>query len=113
MAASYPITVKQGETFKLNFRIKINSSYIDLTSYSGRMQVRSDYASSTKSLDMTTANGRITMSSDGTVNFNVAASVMAAIPEGKYVYDFEIESSGGEVTSILEGVFKVRPEVTR
>jgi hypothetical protein len=32
---------------------------------------------------------------------------------GRYVYDVEITSSGGEVTRVLEGQVEVTPEVTR
>jgi len=38
---------------------------------------------------------------------------MATVVAGRFVYDFEVESAGGEVTRILEGKFTVKAEVTR
>jgi hypothetical protein len=38
---------------------------------------------------------------------------MSAIPAGRWVYDIELTSVGGEVTRILEGRFIVTAEVTQ
>jgi hypothetical protein len=38
---------------------------------------------------------------------------MNTVSAGRWVYDIELTSSGGEVTRILEGRFIVTPQVTR
>ena len=38
---------------------------------------------------------------------------MAGITAGDYVYDLEMVASNGVVTRLLQGSFKVTPEVTR
>jgi hypothetical protein len=44
----------------------------------------------------------------------VSAADMAAVPEGKYVYDLEIVAPvTGVVNRLIQGNFVVRPEVTR
>ena len=37
----------------------------------------------------------------------------AALSPGKFYYDLEIESGGGVVTRLLQGVARVTPNVTR
>jgi hypothetical protein len=78
------------------------------------MQVRSSADSSTVVLELTTTNSKITLGgTTGQINLLVSATDMAAITEGKYVYDLELVSGGGEVTTVIEGNFVVKPEVTR
>ena len=48
-AGKYNFTIEQGTTVKLELAYKDSSgSAIDLTGYSGRMQIRPDYADNTK-----------------------------------------------------------------
>ena len=49
----------------------------------------------------------------GKINLTANPTATAAVEEGIYVYDLEIESSAGNVTRILEGQVTVTPEVTR
>lgn len=113
MAAPLNLTAQQGKTFTLDFRVKTNNEYMNFTGYVARMQVRPDVYSSTKLLDLSTAGGQITLDSSGNVHVRVSAAVMANVIDGKHVYDLEVESAGGEVTGIIEGKFRVKPEVTR
>lgn len=78
------------------------------------MQVRRTPSSDTKTLELTTENGGITLGgAAGTITVTASATAMAAVASGKYRYDLEVVSSGGVVTRLLEGVFVVSPEVTR
>lgn len=61
MAGRYNITAYQGSTFDFNFTAQVNGSPWNLTSYTARMQVRPTVEASTKFLDLTTQNGRITL----------------------------------------------------
>jgi microcompartment protein CcmL/EutN len=49
----------------------------------------------------------------GTVRLKVDAATTAALTAGDYVYDLEITAPNGDVTRLVEGKFKVKPEVTR
>jgi hypothetical protein len=48
----------------------------------------------------------------GTVQIQLSATDTADV-SGKYVFDLELESPGGVVTRIVEGVIEFTPEVTR
>lgn len=109
MSGKYNITAEQGATFKLNFTVTTDGTPWNLTSYTGAMQVRQSYADTTILINVTD----ITMTNQGKVSVVVDAATMATVPSGRWVYDLEITSSGGEVTRLLEGKFVVSPEVTR
>lgn len=115
IASEYDFTADQGATFGTVLTWKDgNGTAINLTGYTARMQVRADYDATEKVLELTTANGRITLGgAAGTITLNVAASVMGAVNYGKYVYDIEVISGSGEVTRLLMGNFTIRPEVTK
>lgn len=113
MAAQHGITAGQGETFHLNFTIKTDGIGWNLTDYIVRMQVRSDFNTTTKLLDLSSTSGSITKNSSGQVNVTASATAMSNVPAGRWVYDLEFESSGGEVTRILQGNFLVTSEVTQ
>jgi len=110
-AAVYNIKTKYGTTFKLNFTLKVTDSVPwDLTGYKARMQVRATAESSTKLLDLTDTSGITLGGASGTVDVEVLNLTVAP---GRYVYDFEVESAGGEQWSILEGKFVVKANAVR
>lgn len=111
MAGSYNIVIEQGATWNFNFRVETDGVGWNLTDYTARMQVRESTASTTKLLDLP-VDGTINLTSTGHVSINVSADTTADLPAGRWVYDFELESVGGEVTRLLEGRFIVSPEVT-
>lgn len=111
MAGTHNIVAEQGATFHFNFTVKTDGTVWNLSSYSARMQVRNSTASTTKLLDLSSPTD-ITLTSLGHVSVTVNATTMAALPFGRWVYDLELESAGGEVTRLLEGRFIVTPEVT-
>jgi hypothetical protein len=109
MSGKYNIVAEQGATFNLNFRVETDGTPWNLTDYDFAMQVRRSTSATTTLLDVTSA----TMTSVGHVSVDVAAAEMTDVPAGRWVYDIELTSSGGEVTRILEGRFIVTPEVTQ
>ena len=109
MSGKYNIVAEQGATFNLNFRVETDGTAWDLTNYTFAMQVRRSASASTTLLNLTTA----TMTSVGHVSATATATTMSGIPAGRWVYDIELTSSGGEVTRILEGRFIVTAEVTQ
>ena len=109
MSGKYNIVAEQGATFNLNFRVETNGTPWNLTGYTFAMQVRRSSSATTTLLNITSA----TMTSVGHVTATVNATTMADVPAGRWVYDIELTSSGGQVTRILEGRFIVTAEVTQ
>jgi hypothetical protein len=114
-AAQYNLYMEQGATFALSITWKDSSGTpINLGGYSARMQVRRTKDSSTVLLEATTANSRITLGGAlGTIDVVIPATVMEDVTFGCGVYDLEVESSGGQVTRLIEGGVSLSKEVTR
>lgn len=104
----------QGASFDVQFVWKIDDAEVDLSGYTARAQVRRTHASENAVLTLTTENGGITLGgSEGTITLEADADTTAALDAAAYVYDIELESSGGEVYRLLQGSFTISPEVTR
>ena len=113
-AGYYNITAEQGATFNrvLTWRDSA-SALINLTGYTARMQVRTDYASTSTILSLTTQNGQITLGgAAGTITLLVSATDMAALSSGSFVYDLEM-INGATITRLVQVTFVVNAEVTR
>lgn len=112
MAGKYNIVADQGATFNLNFTVKTDGVAWDLTGYSARMQVSKSTSSATNLLDLSTYGLDIELNNVGEVTVTASSVAMAAIPAGRWVYNFELTSPGSEVTRLLEGRFIVSAEVS-
>lgn len=78
------------------------------------MQIRTGYATPTAAIELSTSNGRITLNAaTGTITLTLSASETSTLPPGRYVYDVEMTSGGGQVTRLLGGTVIVTPEATR
>jgi hypothetical protein len=126
-AGKYNFTIEQGTTVKFELQYKDSSgSAIDLTNYSGRMQIRPDYADSTKKsylylssslaadgtgLNFSGSSG-LNSPASGTIGINISAVSSSALNFETAYYDIEIES-GSIVTRLLQGTIKLSREVTR
>lgn len=120
----YNLTMWQGSTFGIAVVVKDASEKVqDLTGYSARMQIRPSYKSNTVTESMTSSNGEIVIDSANgelslvltasrTANISVGASTSKP-PRTNYVYDLELQDSGGTVSKILYGDLIVYGEVTR
>lgn len=109
MSGKYNIVADQGATFNLNFTVATDGTPWNLTGYTFAMQVRRSANDANTLLNITSA----TMTSVGHVSATVSAATMADVPAGRWVYDIELTSSGGQVTRILEGRFIVKAQVTQ
>ena len=126
-AGKYNFTIEQGTTVKLDLAYKdASGSAISLVGYSGRMQIRPDYADNTKTsyiylssslaadvtgLNFSGSNGN-TSPVSGTIGINISAVSSSALNFETAYYDIEIES-GSIVTRLLQGTIKLSREVTR
>ncbi len=111
-AGNYNIVCDQGSTLTRVLTWKnSNGTAVDLTNYTARMQVRTNYASNTALLSLTTENGGITLGGvAGTITLVATATATAALAAD--TYDLEM-ITGANVTRLVEGTFEVTPEVTR
>jgi hypothetical protein len=104
----------QGSTFNKTLTYEIQDVPVDLTGYSSRLQVRQTYYDTDTIVSLTSGSGGITLGgSAGIIDISIDASTTSEFAPGNWVYDLEIESSGGVVDRLIEGNFIVTPEVTR
>jgi len=124
-AGKYSFTIEQGATtdFEIIWTDSAGSR-VDLTVYSARMQIRSDYGSSgtlyatltnvTESdgtgLNLYGANGTNPLTS-GSIGIYISAATSSAFTFNEAKYDLEMVS-GSHVTRLLEGKVKLSKEVT-
>ena len=126
-AAKYPFTIEQGVTTILEFQYKdANENPIDLTGYSGKMQIKSDFADNAPTtyatissslyadgtgLIFSGSNGS-TPPTSGSIGLYISAASSSAFTFESAKYDLEIYS-GSVVTRLVEGTIKISKEVTR
>lgn len=130
-AGRYSFVIEQGATTNFEIQYKdSNNTPIDLTNYSGRLQVRSTYAQDSGELYLTLSSS---LNSDGTgLNFSgsngstpptsgsigiyIAACTSSLLTFNEAKYDLELYSGSGEcpfTIRLLEGNIKLSKEVTR
>lgn len=122
---AYFAYVVNSNTLRLNFDTSRFAAYtsggevlyhppVDLTSFTARMQIRSDINSATIIVSLTTSNGGITLGGvDGTIALLLTAVQTATFTFDSAVYDLEIIDSTGIVTRLLSGNVILSKEVTR
>lgn len=103
-----------GATFERTLTYKLNGAAVNLTGWTARMQVRQRHIADTALLDLTTANGGITLGgAAGTISLLATDTQTGALPEGVWRYDLELIDGSGKVKRLVEGSFTVTPQVTR
>ena len=113
-ATTYDILIEQGATYSQVVTYKESGVAVNLTGYTARMQVRSTLESATTVVELTTANGRITLGgAAGTITLTISATDTASLTAGRGVYDLELVSGSGIVTRLVQGVATISRNVTR
>lgn len=107
----YNIVHTKGDTFNFSFTISTDGTPWNLSTYTARFQVRASANAATTLLSLTTGSG-ITLNSSGKVSVTADASAMS-FATGRYVYDVQLTSAGGVVTTVLGGRFVQKNEVSR
>lgn len=113
LAGRYDLTLEAGATFSLTLTYKdANNAPVNLTGMTARMQLRRAANSTSSLLALTTENGRIALGgSAGTITLSIAAADTTGL-SGSGFYDLELVN-GANVERLLEGRFRVNPEVTK
>lgn len=126
-AGKYSFTIEQGSTLDFEIQYKDpNNLPINLTGYSGKMQIRSNFADNTPvtyitlssslaadgtGLNFSGSNGT-TSPKSGSIGIYISAASSSAFTFHTARYDLELYT-GAEVTRILEGQVTLSKEVTR
>ena len=126
-AGKYSFKIEQGATTNFEIQYKdSNGDPINLTGYSGKMMIRSNYAdqnpttyavlSSSLAVDGTGLNfsgsNGTTPPTSGSIGIYISAASSSNFTFSTARYDLEI-TSGSVVTRILEGQVNLSQEVTR
>lgn len=109
--------IPQGADWDIYIKYKPDGTTMDLSAYTGRMQVRLGY-NKPIILSLSTADGSILVGDGAADTPNV---VLKFTPEmtspvttySNMIYDLELVSPAGLVLKFVEGQFELRPEVTK
>ena len=126
-AGKYSFVIEQGSTVDFEIVYKDSSNNpVDLTGYSGKMMIRSNYADDNPTtyailssslaadgtgLDFSGSNGN-TPPTSGSIGIYISAVSSSNFTFNTARYDLEI-TSGSIVTRLLEGQISLSQEVTR
>lgn len=128
-AGKYSFTIEQGATFTLELQYKdSNGVPINLTGYSGRMQIRPTVTSPTAILTLSSSlnldgtglnfsgsNGSTPLSS-GSIGIYISSCTSSMLNFSQAHYDLEIYSGSGHcpyTVRLIEGQVRLSNEVTR
>ena len=110
MATLSNLYVDQGSTYSNIITVTSSTgSALDLTDYSVASQMRKSHKSSTYH----SFTASVYDATNGKIRLQLTDEESGAIPEGRWLFDVEIESPAGVRTRVLEGVVTVTPEITR
>lgn len=111
-AAKLNIVIEQGATWSKTLTLTDTDTGlpIDLTGYTFRGQMRTDYDAAAAAASFTCT---VASALEGIVTVYLSATATAAIAYGGYVYDIEMVKPDTTVARLLYGKAKVTPEVTK
>ena len=110
MAIIANIFIDQGTDFSITVDVTDTSGGIlNMSGYTASAQIRKTYGSSTVSATFGTSISEAT----GQVTLTLSDTQTTALESGRYVYDLNVTSSGGQTTRVVEGQAIVTPGVTR
>lgn len=110
--APLDIIAYQGDPFGIEVTVTDQADVVlDLTGYSGLMQVRTDVAD-LQPVIAATGTVTITDAANGVLEAVISQSDMADLA-GVYRYDLQVTDGTGAIQTLLAGRFTVTQEVTR
>ena len=116
LAAVVPLVILQGADYFQLLRWKSGSAPVDLSGYTGRMQIRETVDSPTVLLSLTTENGRMALGgAAGTIALSLTNEATRSCWWTAGVYDIELVDSGEpeKVIRLIRGPISTIKEVTR
>lgn len=115
-AGKLDLIIEKGGKFTKHLEYKDkNKAAIDLTGYTARMQIRKNAQAASFILELTTENGRISITPlTGEIDLLITGADTAGITErGNAIYDLELVDAGSEPLKFLRGTVSFIEEVTR
>ena len=110
MAIIANIFIDQGTDFSITVDVTDTSGgALNMSGYSASAQIRKTYGSSSVSSTFSTSIAEGT----GQVTLSLTDTQTTALESGRYVYDLNVTSGGGQTTRVVEGQAIVTPGVTR
>jgi len=115
MALFDNLSLYQGDDFSQEILyLEQDSTPVNLTNYSARMQVRQDYGITPIISVTTETDGGITKdNANGIFIITITNELTSTLIAGSYIYDFEVTDGDDKVTTILKGNFLINKEVTK
>jgi hypothetical protein len=108
------IKLYRNDTFDVTFTwLDAQNVAIDITGYTAKFQIRKKELSVTSELSLTESAGITLGGTEGTVRVVITAAQAALAGFTKGVYDLELTSGGGAVTTISQGSATVEEDVSR
>ena len=92
-----------------NTSVSLVSGALDITGYTALAQLRKSHGSSTA----TSFTATLPSAADGIVQISLTDVVTAALAYGRYVWDLQLTTGGGNKIKVVEGIATIRPSVTR
>lgn len=84
-----------------------------MRTYTAKLQARTQYGAPTAFVTLTNGTGNGITLGDGSFSWTFTNTQTNLFPLGRWVYDFEITSTGNEVTRLIQGSMTVTPQVTQ
>ena len=110
MAIIANIYIDQGTDYSITVDVTDSAGdVLNLSGYTASAQIRKTYSSSTVSETFSTSIAEAT----GQVTLSLTDTQTSGLSSGRYVYDLNITSSGGNTSRVIEGQAIVTPGVTR
>ena len=109
------LMIDKGSTFRYKFvrKLKETMQPVDMTGYTGRMQIRTSAKATEVLKELTTENGGMTIVG-GEITLYMSATDTASITATRpCIYDLEVVAPNSDVTRLVGGHVTWSPEVTR
>jgi len=115
MAGKIDLEIDKGATYRKTFYWQDSlGAAINITGYTGRMQIRKSINSSSFIAELTTENGGMTLTGpEGKIELFISDTDTSSVVENSGVYDIELISAGSEITKFCRGSVAFPEEVTR
>lgn len=108
MAERYDFTIDAGATFRRQIRWTAAGSPVNLTGWTGRMQIRQHPDAAVTAAAAVTLGGVA-----GTIDVLLTATQTTGMSPGRYMYDLELVNGTGDITRLIEGAAIVTAEITK
>ncbi len=111
--ATYNIVTYQGDDDSFVLTYTIGGVIANLTGYSAQMDVRTRRNASTAIASFSSPSNGISIDGpNGKITVSLPHAITGVLAPADYVYDLQITSPSGLVTTVVQGLFSIVQEVT-